>query len=126
VDIAPSNGGTLATNVYAVTFDFTPQTANLDNGYSGYAQIVLQGSNLTVAKAPLLGSTHISGGNLILTGTGGTPDSGYSVLTTTNLSIPLADWTVSSTGVLDANGAFSNSIPVTSAQAGHFFTVKIQ
>jgi hypothetical protein len=126
VDISPSNGGSIATNVYAVTFDFTPQTANLDNGYSGYAQIVLQGSNLAVLKAPVVNPTYISGGNLILTGTGGSPNGGYTVLTTTNLLTPLANWTISTTGTLDATGAFSNSIPVNTSQPASFFTIKMQ
>ena len=47
VAIAPATGfATLATNVYAVKFDFTPQTPSLDYGYSGYAEIVLQGVNV--------------------------------------------------------------------------------
>jgi len=47
VAIAPATGfATLATNVYAVKFDFTPQTPSLDYGYSGYAEIVLQGSEV--------------------------------------------------------------------------------
>jgi hypothetical protein len=125
VIIAPPAGQTeLASNVAAVNFDFTPQGTQ-DFGYSAYTEIILLGSNLTVPKAPVVKSPSISGGNLILTGTGGTPNSSYTILTTTNLLTPLADWTVSTTGTLDGNGAFSNSIPLNSSQPTSFFKLKV-
>lgn len=79
----------------------------------------------TTPVAPTLGEPKASGGNLILTGTGGTPDAGYTWLTTTNLLAPLANWTVSVTGTLDGNGAFSNAIPVSTAQPGRFFRLRM-
>ena len=65
VDIAPVIGNYLATNVYAITFDFTLQTATDDNGYSGYAEIVLQGTNQpsTVVIPPTFHGPIISGGS---------------------------------------------------------------
>ena len=126
VGIAPSNGGTLATNVAAVKFDFTPQVTALDGGYSGYAEIVLQGSNLAPAIPPTVGSPTVLGGNLILTGTGGTPGRSYTWLTTTNLLTPMANWTTSTTGVLDGSGAFSNAIPINySNKPASFFRLRI-
>lgn len=65
----------------------------------------------------------ISGGNLILTGVGGTANTGYTLLTTTNLSTPI--WTTNTTGNLDANGAFSNAIPITVTPPVRFFRVRI-
>ena len=43
VAIASSTAAPLATNVAFVTFDFTPQTSSIDYGYSGYAEIILEG-----------------------------------------------------------------------------------
>jgi hypothetical protein len=124
VAIAPPSGQTmLATNVYAVKFDFTPQGSQ-DFGWSGYTEIVLQGSNLAATTAPVINSAYISGGNLILTGTGGTPNYAYDVLTTTNLSTPLANWTVLTTGVTDGSGAISNAIPVIVANPAGFFRLR--
>ena len=126
VNIAPKNGATyLATNVYAVTFDFTPQTGNYDNGYSGYAEIVLQGSLQAQAIPPIIGSVVLSGGNLIVKGTGGTPGAGYTWLTTTNVLTPIAKWSVGATGTLDANGAFTSSIPVNSTNPPGFFRLRL-
>jgi hypothetical protein len=58
VAITTSTGLPLATNVAFVQFDFTPQTSALDNGYSGYAEIILQGTKGS-APAPILGSSPI-------------------------------------------------------------------
>src|SRR5205085_9410764 len=69
--------GVLASNVYAIEVDFTTP-AGVPNGYSGYSEISVYGST----SAPLVIAPQIravkSGGNLILTGTGGyPPNSGY-------------------------------------------------
>ena len=74
--------------------------------------------------APILNKSVISGGNLILTGTGGTPNAGYTWLTTTNLSAPII-WTTNSTGMLDGTGSFSNSIPVSTSQRASFFRLRL-
>ena len=43
VAISTSTGVPLASNVCYIKFDFTPQISSVENGYSGYAEIVLQG-----------------------------------------------------------------------------------
>ncbi len=65
-----------------------------------------------------------SGGNLILTGGGGTPNSSYTVLTTTNLTTPSALWTTNTTGTTDNTGSFSNAIPVSATTPAQFFRVR--
>jgi hypothetical protein len=124
VAIAPAIGQSLiASNVAAVKFDFTPQGTQ-DFGWSGYTEIVLQGDNLTPPAAPVLNPVTVDGGgNLILTGTGAA-NYGYTVLTTTNLATPLANWTVSAAGVTGGSGAFSNSIPV-GVNPASFFRVRM-
>ncbi len=119
--IAPPVGQTmLATNVAAVKFDFTPQGSR-DFGWSGYTEIVLQGTSLI---PPTFSTPRISGGNLILTGTGGTPGAGYTLLTTTNLSAPI-NWTTNTTGALDGTGSFSNSVPISSPPPARFFRLRL-
>lgn len=122
ITIAPAPGQSLlASNVYAVKFDFTPQGTQ-DYSWSGYTQIVLQGSNLTAPlTGPTITSSMLAGGNLIVTGVGGTPNLGYVWLTSTDLLTPFANWTAASTGTLDGTGAFSNSIPVNPSQRTGFF-----
>ena len=125
VQISPATGQTLlASNVAAVKFDFTPQ-GNQDYAWSGYTEIVLQGSNLAAPVAPVLNPVTVSGGgNLILTGTGAA-NSSYTVITTTNVTTPLAGWTVSTSGVTTGSGSFSNSIPTSASERSRFFRVRM-
>jgi hypothetical protein len=130
VDISTSTGAALATNVAAVKFDFAPQSDdNIDYGFSGYAELVLQGTNgpaVVVPVQPTLTQPSVSGGNLILQGTGGTP-AGYSYtwLTATNLTTPLTNWTVSVSGTLDGAGSLSNAIPINATNRASFFKLRM-
>jgi hypothetical protein len=126
VAIAPPVGQSLlASNVAALKFDFTSQGAQ-DFGWSGYTEIVLQGTNVpsAIVIPPTLGAPKVSGGNLILTGTGGTPNHAYTWLSTTNLSAPII-WTTNTTGVLGATGSFSNAIPVNVSQPADYFRLRM-
>jgi hypothetical protein len=126
VTIAPPIGQTfLATNVAAIQFDFTPQGTK-DFGFSSYTEIVLQGTNVpsSVVNSPGPIKSRLSGRNLILTGTGGTPNGGYTWLSTTNLAAPIA-WITNTTGALDGAGAFSNSIPIDAAAPAKFFQLRL-
>jgi len=127
VQISPQSGVNLATNVAALKFDFSAQGQE-DFAWSDYVEIVLQGTNIAGAAPtipPGLNPVRISGGNLILTGTNGSPNAGYTVLTSTNLTTPLANWTTNTTGTLDGTGAFSNSIPVNLGQPLQFFRIRL-
>jgi hypothetical protein len=87
--ITPATGA-LASNAYAIMVDFT-KPPGVPNGYSGYSEISVFGSpSTTVAPpaSPKISGVMKSGGNLILTGTGGTPNSPYTLLSTTNLTPP--------------------------------------
>jgi hypothetical protein len=58
VAITATNGAALATNVAFLRFDFTPQTGGLDNGYSGYAEIIVEGTNGPSAQ-PIWGASPV-------------------------------------------------------------------
>jgi hypothetical protein len=117
-----SVSGALATNVSTVQIDLTvPQG---ENGYEGYNEISIYGFP-SPPLAPTPNPPQISGGNLVLTGAGGTPNSGYTWLTATNVTIPLANWTISAGGTLDVTGAFSNSFPMTATNPTGFYRFRI-
>jgi autotransporter-associated beta strand protein len=78
---------------------------------------------ITSTGALLYNAPYISGGNLILTGAGGTAGDGYSLLSSTNLNIPVANWLTNATGTFSGTGTFSNAIPATNTPA-LFFVVK--
>jgi autotransporter-associated beta strand protein len=67
---------------------------------------------LTITANPVFVVPFLSGGNLIWTGTGFTPDGTYSILTSTNVAAPLSTWTTNTTGAFSGSGALSQSIPV--------------
>ena len=123
VTIAPTvPGGVLLTNVAAVKFDFTSPPS--ENGDCGYAQIAVIGAqNAAPAQAPVFGPLQVSGGNLIVSGTSGTPNGEYTWLFTTNLTPPIV-WTTNSTGILNSIGAFSNSFPINSVTPSGFFRLQ--
>jgi hypothetical protein len=60
----------------------------------------------------------------VLTGGGGTPNSPYTWLTTTNLAPPVI-WTTNSAGTLDGTGAFSNAIPINRIEPGRYFRMRL-
>jgi len=109
--------------VAAVKFDFTSQGTR-DFSWSGYSEIVLQGSVLALPTAPTFNTPTVSA-QPEPHGTGGTPNGAYTLLSATNLLTPLANWTVRTNGVLDGSGAFSNSIPISAATRASFFRLRM-
>lgn len=63
------------------------------------------------------------GTNLVLTGAGGPPGARYFLLTSTNITVPLANWTVIATNNFETNGRFSLIIPIDPAVHRRFFTI---
>jgi len=68
--------------------------------------------------------TALSGTNLIMSGTGGVATSGYTIVTTTNLSTPLTNWTVWTTGTFDGGGNFNVTNLIDPAAPQSFFNVR--
>jgi len=117
-----AGGGPLASNVAAVEFNFALPSGQL-NGWEGYAELQLFGtpSQAIVPKGPTISSSSYSGGNLNLTGSGGTPGAAYVWLTSTNLTTPVAEWIQDGTGKFDSIGNFSSSIAVKTTEPARFF-----
>jgi hypothetical protein len=111
----------------AVSGDLTVELSVLDASaiQADFSNVRLTKAAAPVVIAPTIGPVRILGGNLILTGTGGTANAPYIWLTTTNLAAPIT-WTTNSTGTLDANGGFSNAIPVSASQKASFFKLLVQ
>jgi hypothetical protein len=56
---------------------------------------------------PAFGNIKFSGGNLTLSGSGGPANGTYYVLTSTNIAVPLANWTRLLTNQFDSSGNFN-------------------
>jgi fibronectin-binding autotransporter adhesin len=107
----PGGPGDAPYNGYSLNWDNNTATASF--------------TYVNVPTPPVVNPPVISGGNLILTGSGGSPGGSYTLLTSTNLTIPIADWTTNTTGTFGVSGAFSNAIPVGNSQMGQFFLLRI-
>jgi hypothetical protein len=108
----------------------------LPNGYAGHIQpsadntsilLVVTTAAPPVATPPTFTQASIVGGNLVLSGTNGTPNQAFSLLGSTNLSLPPdIRWTIVSTNAFDANGDFNLSLPVSKGAEGEFYAIKPQ
>jgi autotransporter-associated beta strand protein len=78
-------------------------------------------TNVTVVTAPVVNPPVVSGGNLILTGTGGSAGAPYTWLTSTNVTTPIALWIMNTSGSFDGSGNFSNSIPISPTTPSQFY-----
>ena len=65
---------------------------------------LLQLGGLVVTNSGIV----VSGGSLVINATGGTPGATVNVLTSTNLTLPLAQWTTNSSTTFDGNGNLVN------------------
>jgi fibronectin-binding autotransporter adhesin len=77
---------------------------------------------ITALPRPGITGVIFSGGNVTVGGTNGTAGFSYRVLGSTNVSAPLATWTILGTNVFDGSGNFSFSTSATNAM--QFFTIQ--
>lgn len=75
---------------------------------------------------PVIGNVQLNAGNLVFGGSGGMSNGNYFVLNSTNLTFPLSNWTIISTGAFDLNGnfIFTNTTATNSPQS--YFLLKVQ
>jgi autotransporter-associated beta strand protein len=66
---------------------------------------------VTLPTPPSFGGILVSGGNVILSGSGGTPGADYVVLGATNVVMPPANWARLVTNQFDSNGNFAWTNP---------------
>jgi fibronectin-binding autotransporter adhesin len=81
------------------------------------SQLTVSGTLKVVSTpAPRITGTVISGNNFVFSGSGGAPNASYSVLTSTNAALPLAQWTLAGTDHFDASGNFSFTTAIAKPQ----------
>lgn len=115
-----TSGTSLAVGTYTLfnysggisgTFNATPV---LDVAPAAAATIVDTGTKINLVigtpAGPIISSVTTSGADLTLNATGGSSGGSVSVLTSTDLTLPLASWTVVTTGSYDTLGNFSYTV----------------
>lgn len=75
--------------------------------------------------SPSIVAASASGGNLVFSGTNGTVGGTYYVITTTNIALPLADWTAVSTNTFGIGGVFSVTNPISGGTPSMYLGLKI-
>jgi glucose/arabinose dehydrogenase len=76
------------------------------------------------ANPPLLEETKFVDGNIVFHAVNGSPGRVLYVLSSTNLTLPLADWTVITTNILDASGNFTFTNTLDGAPA-RFYRIQL-
>ena len=99
-----NNSGANVTHAYAAGGTYT---VSLIVSGSGGSNTNTQTGYIVVNPAPTLGNPALSGGNLILSGTGGSAGAQYRILTTTNVALPMASWIPVWTNVFALDGSYS-------------------
>ncbi|HEX3719234.1 MAG TPA: hypothetical protein VH595_14855 [Verrucomicrobiae bacterium] len=117
------------------TYDFV--LGSLPANYTGHIQESADNTTvqlvITAAPAPSTIGTTITAvsvqkgaGTLVFSGTNGVASTTYYVLTSTNLALPLADWTAIVTNTFDGSGNFSVTVPYSSTNSADFYLLKSQ
>jgi len=66
----------------------------------------------------------VAGGVVTVQGAKGLAGTGYTVLSTTNLTSPVGCWQVSGTGTFAGDGTMTNTIPITGGESARFFRLQ--
>jgi len=77
------------------------------------------------AVAPRFAPVTFQGTNLIFSGSGGAAWAGYSILVSTNLTVPLTNWGVAATSTFDGAGNFVFTNNVAPGTPRQFFNLRI-
>lgn len=81
----------------------------LDGGLSWNTNNLSADGTISIVggSGPQFNPITLSGNSLTISGSGGTPNGNYHVLTSTNVALPLANWTVIATNSFDGSGNFN-------------------
>jgi hypothetical protein len=114
------------------TFNFV--LGSLPAGYTGTLQTnaAYTAVQLRITAAPFsttgttITSVTQSGTNIVITGTNGLANGVYYVLSSTNVALPLANWTAIATNSFDGSGNFSATLPISASDKQRFYVIKSQ
>jgi hypothetical protein len=102
---------------YRVTFNHVKNDSSANRLSLGEVELLGVG-------IPSFNGVSVSGGNINLSGSGGTPNGTFSVLTSANVAAPVSTWTSAVSGSFDGSGNFSLSIPINPANPHLFYLIR--
>jgi autotransporter-associated beta strand protein len=77
-----------------------------------------------VIPVPTFSSWTVTSSGLVMSGTNGTANASFNVLSSTNVALPLNEWTTNASGTFDANGNFIVTNAVNSGLPAQFFRLQ--
>jgi polygalacturonase len=108
------------------TLGLTPSlhyyTYSLDTSTVGQIKLIV-----TPPAPPVFGSSALTGGgtSLVMSGSGGVTNGAYYVLTATNVSLPLSQWSPLATNQFNASGNFNFSDTIIPGSPQRFYLLQI-
>ena len=128
--------GTYTLFTYTGTLSGQPVLGTTPTGFTGYnyrldTNTVGQVNLVAAPTAPVFANIQAAngggGGNsgFVITGTGGTANGTYYVLTSTNLALPLNQWTPLMTNQFGADGSFVFTNPASASDLPQFFRLQL-
>jgi len=89
-------------------------------------QLLLNGSIAVVPQVqPSINGLVKSGTNLVFNVSGGSPGGAYTLLTSTNVALPLSSWTTNSTGNFDWMGNITLTNGINPNEAQRYFNIRV-
>jgi hypothetical protein len=87
--------------------------------------VVLTNFSVPVSAPPILNGVILSGTNLIFSGTNGSFGANYLILTTTNLALPISNWSILSTNQFGNGGAVNFTNPLNPNSPQLFYRLRL-
>jgi hypothetical protein len=81
-------------------------------------------ADLQIPIPPHIGNVQLANGNFILSGSGGSFNGKYYVLTSTNVALPLPQWQRIATNFFDSGGNFSTTNGVSTGVTQNFYLIE--
>ena len=89
-------------------------------------KLLIDGSIVVVAQPQISISGVVqSGTNLVFDVSGGSPGGAYTLLSSTNVMLPLSSWATNSTGFFDALGGSTLTRGINSDEAHRYYKVRV-
>jgi uncharacterized protein (TIGR03437 family) len=128
----PAGSGLGTVNVTVQSGFYDPDTndvssANVNAPIFGYGTSLSNAADkFTYVALPKILHVFAKGGNFIMSGTNDSGSGGtYEVLISTNLLLPLTNWTVLTTGSFNSMGNFSFTNAIASTNADRFYLLRV-
>jgi autotransporter-associated beta strand protein len=118
---------------------FNPASVSFSGGFTNFnlpplspglawntSNLAVNGAISVVMTPPAFSSITVSGNNILLKAIGGTPGGPVTVLSSTNLTLPLASWSTVTAGSFDGLGDFNYTVSgaLSSGQPQQFYILK--